>query len=64
MTNDDDDACWDKDQICDVTCLSKTQIDRLEAAGKFPRRVQLSGNYRNSRVGWRRGAVRAWLRAR
>jgi prophage regulatory protein len=28
--------------------LSRRQIDRLEAAGKFPRRVQLSAG----RVGW------------
>ena len=64
MTQDDDDAFWDKKTVCALTTLSKTHIDRLEALGKFPRRFQISGNHRNSRVGWKRQTVREWLRNR
>ena len=29
-------------QVCDLTSLSKTEIDRREARGEFPKRVRLS----------------------
>jgi predicted DNA-binding transcriptional regulator AlpA len=64
MTNDDDDAFYDKRQTCELTRLSNTHLARLEKKGLFPSRVQLSGNFRTSRVGWRRKDVREWLRKR
>jgi predicted DNA-binding transcriptional regulator AlpA len=38
---------------------SRRQIDRLEAAGKFPRRVQISPG----RVGWLAAEIAAHVRA-
>ena len=55
---------YDKKQVHELTRLSKTQIDRLEKAGKFPRRRKLSGDFPNSRVGWLIDEVVAWLRSR
>lgn len=40
--------------------LSKTTIWRLERAGRFPIRLQLSSNA----VGWNEDDVATWLRAR
>ena len=40
--------------------LSRTQITRLEKAGKFPRRVRL-GPYSNSRVAWPQDPVLKWI---
>ncbi len=39
---------------------SPQQLRRLEAAGKFPRRVRLGPN----RVGWVRQEIELWLAAR
>ena len=43
-----------------VTSLSRTTIWRLERAGRFPRRRQISPN----RVGWRLGEILAWCSER
>lgn len=43
-----------------VTGLSRTSIWRLERAGNFPHRVQLSAGA----VGWRMSEVQAWLDGR
>ena len=39
---------------------SQNHIRRLEAAGKFPKRVQIGDN----RVAWNRAEVEAWINAR
>ena len=41
--------------------LSLTHIARLEAVGKFPKRVKL-GDHRSSRCAWYADEVDAWLR--
>lgn len=51
---------WRKRQVCNTTQLSETTIWRLERAGKFPARRQLSTNA----VGWLRSEVEAWLLSR
>ncbi len=51
---------WRKRQVCHATQLSETTIWRLERAGKFPPRRQLSTNA----VGWLRSEVEAWLLSR
>jgi predicted DNA-binding transcriptional regulator AlpA len=56
----DDDGFFSKKTIRHVVPISMTQIDRLESRGKFPRRVILSGNARNSKVGWVKKEVLAW----
>lgn len=43
-----------------VTGLSDTTIWRLEKAGKFPRRLQLTANT----VGWSEREVRDWIESR
>lgn len=43
-----------------ATGLSKTQINRLEREGKFPKRVQIS----DRAVGWRSDEIEAWNDAR
>ena len=40
--------------------LSIRQLERLESAGQFPRRIRLSGNS----AGWVEADVAAWLSAR
>jgi prophage regulatory protein len=40
--------------------LSVRQLERLEAAGRFPQRVALGGNS----AGWLESEVRAWIAAR
>ena len=52
-----------KRQVRELTTLSFTQIDRLEAAGKFPKRMRL-GIYRNSRVVWLEEEILEWIRER
>ena len=42
------------------TGLSQTTRDRLERAGKFPRRVQLS----QRAVGWREADIAQWIKER
>ena len=44
-------------------CICSTQVDRLERAGKFPKRIKL-GTYRESRVVWRYEDVLAWIEER
>lgn len=51
---------WRKRQVCHATQLSETTIWRLERAGKFPARRQLSANV----VGWLRSEVESWLASR
>ena len=51
---------WRKQQVRHATQLSETTIWRLERAGKFPARRQLSANA----VGWLRSEVEAWLASR
>jgi predicted DNA-binding transcriptional regulator AlpA len=60
----DDEGFYGKKQIRNVVPISLTQIDRLERARKFPKRVILSGNSRNSKVGWFKREVHAWCLAR
>jgi len=40
--------------------LSRTQIWRLERAGRFPKRIQISDNS----VGWDDADIEAWMQAR
>jgi len=40
--------------------LSRSQIWRLERAGKFPKRIQISDNS----VGWDEADIEAWMLAR
>ncbi|WP_244668936.1 helix-turn-helix transcriptional regulator [Rhodobium orientis] len=49
-----------KRQVKELVLYSPQHIARLEAAGKFPKRVQLGSN----RVGWVEEEVLDWLRAR
>ena len=42
--------------VREATGLSRTQIDRLEQAGRFPRKVRLGPNC----VGWVEDEVSAW----
>ena len=58
-----DDRLVSKKQLREIVLLSSTQIDRLESAGDFPKRIPL-GPYRNSRVGWLLSEVLAWLQKR
>ena len=52
-----------KRQVRELTTLSFTQIDQLEADGKFPKRMRL-GKYRNSRVVWIEEEILEWMRER
>ena len=58
MANDD--GFFSKKNIREVIPVSLTQLDRLEARGDFPRRVVLSGNSKNSKVGWVKKEVLDW----
>jgi prophage regulatory protein len=49
-----------KKQLREVVLYSPQHIDRLEKAGKFPKRVQLGPN----RVGWIESEVYDWLKQR
>lgn len=40
--------------------LSRTQIWRLERAGKFPPRIRLGAN----RIGWRETDIERWIASR
>jgi predicted DNA-binding transcriptional regulator AlpA len=46
--------------VCERTGLSRTQIYRLEAEGKFPRRVKLGA----ATSAWVESEVQAWAAAR
>jgi prophage regulatory protein len=43
-----------------ITGLSRTSIYRMECAGRFPQRVQLSSNS----VAWRKADVVEWINSR
>ena len=47
-------------EVCNIVGLSKASIDRLEAAGDFPRRCEL-GNGKWKPVGWSSKEVYTWL---
>lgn len=49
-----------KKQVREIVLYSPQHIARLEAAGKFPKRVQLGP----ARVGWVDEEVQGWLAAR
>lgn len=49
-----------KKQVREIVLYSPQHIARLEAAGKFPKRVRLG----QGRVGWVEGEVLDWLNAR
>jgi prophage regulatory protein len=49
-----------KRQVREMVLYSPAHIARLEAAGKFPKRVQLGP----SRVGWVESEVENWLKER
>ncbi len=49
-----------KRQVRDLVLYSPQHIDRLEAAGKFPKRVQLGP----CRVGWVESEVIEWMKQR
>ena len=49
-----------KRQLKELVLYSPQHVARLEAAGKFPKRVQLGPN----RVGWVEDEVLDWLRMR
>jgi prophage regulatory protein len=49
-----------KKQLREAVLYSPQHIDRLEKAGKFPKRIQLGPN----RVGWIESEVDEWLSQR
>ena len=52
-----------KKEVRHLVGLSFTQIDRLEAAGKFPKRIRLS-EFPNGRVVWLEQEVIEWMQER
>jgi len=48
-----------KEEVLQMIPVSSRTIDRMEAAGQFPKRVQIGGR----RVGWKYDAVIAWFKA-
>jgi prophage regulatory protein len=61
--SDDEDGFFSKKQVSLIVCLSCTHIARLEALGKFPRRLRL-GKHRTSRSVYVRKEIRNWVLAR
>lgn len=49
-----------KREVRELVLYSYAHIDRMEAAGQFPKRVRLG----NARVGWVRDEVLAWVHNR
>lgn len=47
-------------QVCELVPYTRQHIYRLEAAGKFPRRVKLGEN----RVAWREVEIIDWIETR
>jgi prophage regulatory protein len=47
-------------ELSEAIPYSRAHIGRLEAQGKFPKRVQIGAN----RVGWVRAEIEAWIDAR
>lgn len=58
--NDLSEAIWRMRTVREKTGFGKSTVDRLEAAGQFPRRRQLS----TAAVGWLASEVIAWMKAR
>jgi prophage regulatory protein len=59
-----DEGLWlTKKQVCDLVKFSSSHIDRLEVAGRFPKRIKIGDNWR-SRVMWLRQDVIVWMRAK
>lgn len=52
-----------KVEVCSLIKLSPAQLDRLEAAGNFPRRFNLTGATRG-KVVWLQSEVHDWMLAR
>jgi prophage regulatory protein len=52
-----------KKELRQIVLYSPQHIARLEAAGRFPRRVRL-GNGPRARVGWVKQEVQDWLQKR
>jgi len=52
-----------KKELRQIVLYSPQHIARLEAAGRFPRRVRLGAGPR-ARVGWVKAEVQDWLRER
>ncbi|UYN96055.1 MAG: AlpA family phage regulatory protein [Enhydrobacter sp.] len=52
-----------KRQLKELVLYSPQHVQRLENAGKFPKRVRL-GNGPRARVGWLEAEVLDWLRQR
>jgi len=50
-----------KKELKSAIPISLGHIARLEAAGKFPKRIKM-GDHRGSRVAWYADEVDAWLR--
>ena len=55
----DDDEILSEPEAVDMADLSCRTLQRLNRAGKGPRKLRLSAR----RVGYRRGDMRAWLAA-
>ena len=49
-----------KKQVREMVLYSYAQIDRLEAAGRFPKRIRLGPN----RVGWIKQEIVDWINDR
>jgi len=47
-------------KLKEMVTLSRSQIWRLERAGRFPKRIQISDNS----VGWDEADIEEWLQAR
>ena len=47
-------------QVIQITNLSRVTIWRMERAGKFPQRINISPN----RVGWREDDINEWIESR
>lgn len=58
-----DDRILLKLEVCARCRFSPATLDRLEAAGNFPRRFGLTGKL-NGKVGWWETEVDSWLVAR
>ena len=52
-----------KRQVKELVLYSSQHIQRLESAGRFPKRVRL-GNGPRSRVGWIEAEILEWLQCR
>ena len=60
MSATQNDRFLDRKAVKDETTLSGSQLDRLEKAGKFPKRIFIS----ERRVAWLASEVSAWIQAR